>query len=419
MTRRGHSVLAWLRHITPPPPRLTPWGWAADGILAVLLAIGAFSAAQTIQDDDTYRIVAPMLGGPGGPPAAPLPPYLLDGPHLQWWQYILAVLTALPLLTRRRYPLLSFWIIALAAERVFEINGVNGLWSLLAVLIAGYSAVTYSRYHNLALVSIPAAAVIIVAGNGDNMPNLSSGSLGFLLVGLIGLGANAVYTTRQRAAAQHREREAATQLALEQQRARLARELHDVVGHNVSVMIIQAGAARKMLDLDPDRARDALLAVEAGGRAAMSELRQVIGVLTVEADGVDLQPQPGLGQLPELAKRVRTTGVPVTLTLDGTFDSLPAGLELAAYRVVQEALTNVVKHAAGAAVDIIVRGTPHELRVEIIDTGGLSAAVAPGTGRGLAGLRERLAAYGGTLTADRRPTGGFRVIAVTPLPATA
>ncbi|HZD98322.1 MAG TPA: histidine kinase, partial [Micromonosporaceae bacterium] len=194
-------------------------------------------------------------------------------------------------------------------------------------------------------------------------------------------------------------------------------ELHDVVGHNVSVMIIQAGAARKMLDLDPDQAREALLAVEAGGRAAMTELRQVIGVLTVDADGTDLAPQPGLQQLPVLAARVRDTGVPVTLTLAGTFEDLPPGIELATYRVVQEALTNAVKHAAGAAVDIKISGTPEELRVEVTDTGGSSAPVTSGSGRGLIGLRDRVAAHGGTLTADRRPTGGFRVVAVTPLQA--
>ena len=105
----------------------------------------------------------------------------------------------------------------------------------------------------------------------------------------------------------------------------------------------------------------------------------------------------------------------VTLTLDGTFESLPAGIELAAYRVVQEALTNAVKHATGAAVEIKIRGTPDELRVEVTDTGGAPTAIASGSGRGLTGLRDRLAAYGGTLTAGRRPTGGFRVVAVTPL----
>lgn len=419
IAQRWRSVIAWLRHTTLPPPRLTPWGWAADAILAILLAIGAVNGAMRVQDD-AYRVIEPMIRGPQYPPIRPLPPFppsLIDGVHLHWWEFVLAALTALPLLTRRRLPLLSFWIIALATARTIEINGATHMWTVLAVLIAAYSAPAYSRYRNLALISVAVGAILIVSGSGDNLPNLGSWSVVLLLGTLIGLGANAVHTWRQRAGAQQREREAATQLALEQERARLARELHDVVGHNVSVMIIQAGAARKMLDLDPEQAREALLAVEAGGRAAMTELRQVIGVLTVDADGADLAPQPGLQQLPDLVARVRDTGVPVTLTIDGTFAELPAGIELAAYRVVQEALTNAVKHAAGAAVDIKVSGTPEELRVEVTDTGGLSASATSGSGRGLTGLRDRVAAYGGTLTADRRLTGGFRVVAVTPLQA--
>jgi signal transduction histidine kinase len=419
IVQRWRSVIAWLRHTTPPPPRLTPWGWAADAILAVLLAIGAVNGAMRVQDD-AFNVIEPMIRGPQYPPVRPVPPFppsLINGVHPHFWEFALAALTALPLLTRRRFPLLSFWIIALAAVRTFEINGANFVCTVLAMLIAAYSAPAYSRYRNLALVSVAVGAVLIIAANGDDLPNLGSWSLGLLLVTVIGLGANAVHTWRQRAAVQQREREAATQLALEQERARLARELHDVVGHNVSVMIIQAGAARTILDLDPDQAREALLAVEAGGRAAMTELRQVIGVLTVDADGTDLAPQPGLQQLPDLAARVRDTGVPVTLTLDGTFEDLPAGIELATYRVVQEALTNAVKHAAGAAVDIKISGTPEELRVEVTDTGGSTAPVTSGSGRGLIGLRDRVAAHGGTLTAGRRPTGGFRVVAVTPLQA--
>jgi len=412
-------MVAWLRHTAPPQPRLTPWGWTADAILAVLLTIGAVNGAMQAQDGPHNVIEPIIIGAPYAPsvPIPPIPPILPGGVHLQWWEFVLAALTALPLLTRRRLPLLSFLIIALATAWLFGLSGADYTWTVLAVLIAAYSAGTYSRYRNLALVSIVLAAILIIGGHGDNVPNLATGPLIFLLLSLLGLGANAVHTWRQRAQTLHQEREAATQLALEQERARLARELHDVVGHNVSVMIIQAGAARKMLDLDPVQAREALLAVEASGRAAMTELRQVIGLLTVDSDGADLTPQPGLDQLPELASRVRDTGVQVTLTLDGTFESLPAGIELAAYRVVQEALTNAVKHATGAAVDIKISGTPDELRVEVTDTGGAPAAAASGSGRGLTGLRDRLAAYGGTLTAGRRPTGGFRVVAVTPLRA--
>jgi len=347
-------------------------------------------------------------------------------------------LTALPLVVRRRFPLTSFWIIVVAASQIYDAPGVDLTWTIVALMVAAYSAPTYSRYRNLALVSVVAAAVALIAGGGDDLPNLPSGLMIFLLLSTVGLAANVIHTWRQRAQTLRREQEAATRLALEHERARLARELHDVVGHNVSVMVVQAGAARKVLDTSPELAREALLAVEAGGRAAMTELRQVIGLLTVDSDLADLAPQPGLDQLADLVERVRETGVPVTLTVTGTFAALPAGVELAAYRVVQEALTNAVKHAAGAAVAVTVTGSEDELRVEVTDTGGSpSTATAAGStaaglagagpaapglagaGRGLTGLRERLSAYGGTLTAGRRPTGGFRVVAVAPLRAPA
>ena len=194
-------------------------------------------------------------------------------------------------------------------------------------------------------------------------------------------------------------------------------------------MVIQAGAARKVMDTAPDRAREALLAVEAGGRTAMTELRQVMGLLRMAADGdygpgpvtdADLAPQPGLGHVRALTDRLRKTGVPIELTVTGTPVPLPAGVELAAYRVVQEALTNAVKHAAGARVRVSVDHVPGALHIEVSDTGGTAMSpVDPGPGAapgyGLMGLRERLAVHGGTLQAGERPTGGFRVRAVLPV----
>jgi signal transduction histidine kinase len=198
--------------------------------------------------------------------------------------------------------------------------------------------------------------------------------------------------------------------------------LHDVVTHNVAVMLVQAGAARKMIDVSPDEARQAMLAVEAGGRAAMAELRHVMGLLAVTGDGPqpdDLAPQPSLAQLAALAGRVRDAGVPVELSVTGAPTPLPVGVDLAAYRVVQEALTNTVKHAPGARVQISVDYRPKALRVEVVDSGGtqtlLDSPDVDGNGRGLVGLRERLAVYGGTLQAGARPTGGYRVSATIPV----
>jgi signal transduction histidine kinase len=210
--------------------------------------------------------------------------------------------------------------------------------------------------------------------------------------------------------------------ATEQERARIARELHDVVTHNVSVMVIQAGAARKVLATAPDKASDALIAVEAGGRAAMAELRQVIGLLGIDGDntdphdGADLTPQPGLDQLESLVARVRDAGLPVELTVLGRVRPLSPGVELAAYRVVQESLTNTMKHASGAAAMVTVEHRDDALRIEVVDTGGTpSESGRAGQGRGLIGLRERLAVYGGTLHAGPRLTGGYRVEAHIPV----
>jgi signal transduction histidine kinase len=186
-------------------------------------------------------------------------------------------------------------------------------------------------------------------------------------------------------------------------------------------MVIQAGAARKIMDKSPDRAREALLAVEAGGRAAMGELRHVMGLLTMDlgaesAEPEILAPQPGLDRLEALVGRMRGAGVPVELTVSGAPRRLAAGVELAAYRVVQEALTNTVKHASGADASVRVSYGDDELHVEITDTGGRPGPTAAGgDGRGLIGLRERLAVYGGTLLTGPRPLGGYRVRALIPL----
>src|SRR5258705_4440791 len=164
--------------------------------------------------------------------------------------------------------------------------GANTTWTVVASIIAAYSAPTYSRYRNLALVSVVAAAAAwFISGTRDDLP---SGLLTFLLLASIGLAANSIHTWRQRAQSMQREQEVATELAVDRERARLARELHDVVGHNVSVMVVQAGAARKGMETQPELAREALLAVEAGGRAAMTELRQGIGRLPGDTAGTDL-----------------------------------------------------------------------------------------------------------------------------------
>ncbi|MFE5207216.1 sensor histidine kinase [Streptomyces sp. NPDC056600] len=338
-----------------------------------------------------------------------------------------------PLLLRRRYPLAALWVVTGAAA--LTPHDARRL-VFYACVVAAYSAAAYSPYRALTLVSLP-VLVLTVAGDSEGVrvspttpvPNQYVPLLILvpLLVATVGLRAWMFRAEESRARMSALERERAEDLrrAAEHERARIARELHDVVTHNVSMMVIQTGAARAVMDKAPGQAREALLAAEAGGRAALTELRHVMGLLTMDdrdGDGMagpaggDLAPQPGLDQLECLVDRVRQTGVAVTLTVDGSGREVPAGVGLAAYRVVQEALTNTVRHARGAEAKVTVTHDDTLLRVVVTDTGGApSPSAAAGNGRGLIGLRERLALYGGTLDTGRRLTGGFRVTALIPL----
>jgi signal transduction histidine kinase len=220
-----------------------------------------------------------------------------------------------------------------------------------------------------------------------------------------------------------RERETAAQNAVGAERARIARELHDIVSHNVSVMVVQAGAARRVLAREPAEAAAALRAVEDAGREAMTELRHLLGVLAPPADGRDdddLSPQPGLSRLSPLIDRVAFAGLPVEVRISGEPRPLPSGVDLTAYRIIQEALTNALKHGDGRKAEVTVRYADHALRVEVLNSGpsvlsGGQPPPADGPGRGLLGLRERVAVLGGDLDARRRLGGGFRVRAKIPL----
>jgi signal transduction histidine kinase len=403
-----------------PLPRPSTWMWTADVVLALVLAVCTVGA---VLNEDRTVVVPPPLDV-GAPVVPPLPPPAPRGPTPDPGELVLLALTAAPLAVRRRYPLAAFWAVLAVTLLVNQRSGAASttVYTFLSCVVAAYSAAVHSPHRLRALVSVLVGAVMMGVFHEEYFPYFTPGFLPFLVLLGVGLGANAIHTWQQRVRDLQEQQETATRLAVDRERARIARELHDVVTHNVSVMVIQAGAARKVMDAAPDRAREALLAVEAGGRTAMAELRHVMGLLTMAGDGpepaadADLAPQPGLAQVAALTDRVRATGVSVELTVTGTRAALPAGVDLAAYRVVQEALTNVVKHAAGARVRVCVEHTPEAVHVEVSDTGGVPAApAAPGGGRGLIGLRERLAVYGGTLEAGTRPTGGFRVRAVIPV----
>lgn len=348
----------------------------------------------------------------------------------------LAVLMSAPLALRRRHPLTVLWIVM---GTVALTPPYAARLTFYGCVIAAYSAAAYSRHRIPTLASLPLAVYLVSRVHDGVAPTVPDQYVPLLISAPIVVAAIGLHTWKHRAdegrtrlSRLEREQARALRRAVEHERARIARELHDVVTHNVSVMVIQAGAARKVMTTAPDDAREALLAVEAGGRAAMSELRHVMGLLTMDMDDADedsegaacdgaarpadLAPLPGLDQLAALAGRVRDTGVPVALTVTGQPRPLPAGVELTAYRVVQEALTNLVKHAAGASADVTVTYEDGHLRVEVTDTGGTPGPAAPtGNGHGLMGLRERLAVYGGTLRAGPRPLGGYRVQALIPV----
>ncbi|WP_316519923.1 sensor histidine kinase [Kitasatospora brasiliensis] len=388
-----------------PPPRPTRRGQAFDLALALFLALTAGRYAAIAQD-----------------PGQPDPHGLL---------LLLVPLVPLPLVLRRRYPLAVLWAVLPAALLVRHESEDIAYSAGVAVIVAAYSAAAYGRRPEALAVSLPAATVaLVLVFTEAKLPHFPNGVMAvlvllpvFAVAYELRMWRRRVDEGRERLSALEREQLAALRNAVELERARIARELHDVVTHNVSMMTIQAGAARKILDTAPDKAREAMAAVESGGRAAMTELRQVMGLLTIDAatgdapsTDVDLSPQPGLARLDALVAGVRQAGLPVELTVRGERRPVPPGVELAAYRVVQEALTNTVKHAGGAAAEVTVEYAPDRLRVEVTDTGGRpTGAAATGNGRGLIGLRERLAVYGGTLHTGPRPRGGYRVTALVPL----
>jgi signal transduction histidine kinase len=463
---QARRVAAFLVRSEPQRP-LPVWSFAVDVVIAAVATVVAITEAMTrsssipkfpqsatfvpvtIDGSGTHRVIAyaimvkhHLIGFTPYPlkVSAPLAP-----PHML---ILLGLaLTAAPLAVRRRYPIAAAIVIMVAVIMTRD-------WSVPVVfataVFAAYSAVVYSRFRQLALLTVLTGAIIITATFPNTLPRVTERYTAVLVVIptlAVGIGirewrrrAGDSAERLRRAQAEH---EVATRRAIELERARIASELHDVVTHNVSVMVVQAGAARRVLASSPGDAREALFAVEASGRTAMAELRHLLGLLcpaqmeagpaagpaagTAEAGeaagGAALRPQPGLGQLSALLRRVSTAGLPVELYTEGSPCGLPPGLDLTAYRVVQEALTNVIKHAGQAPTMVRLDYRPAELVIDVADD-GLTAGpgdaggpgVGPGTGsgRGLIGLRERIALYGGDLDAGPRPGGGWRIRARIP-----
>ena len=323
-----------------------------------------------------------------------------------------------PLAARRRYPLAACLLLMLGALAT-RYNADDEPIAVAIVVFAGYSAVKYSRFRGAAFVTIPWLWVIVGSLFWGTTALLILVSLALTVT--VGYAVHAV-AERDRMLAEH---EAATRRALDLERARIASELHDVVTHSVSVMIVQAGAARQVVAESPDEARAAMLAVEASGRAAMTELRHLLGLLNpTHAPGgeagtpdapapAELEPQPGLAQLHVLVDRLTAAGLPIDLQVGELPHDLSPGLDLAVFRVIQESLTNVIKHAGKPPTTVNLTCADGQLVVEVADTGRPIVAAAPavpaGARRGLIGLRERIALYGGVLDAGPRSGGGWIV----------
>jgi signal transduction histidine kinase len=330
-----------------------------------------------------------------------------------------AFLITLPLAWRRHYPLSVFCLVVISAMVAI---GPSELSGFIAIIIAAYSVGAYCRRRLLALSVLLAAATTTVLIFGGALPPIPDAAGPFVLLIPVWLVGDALRTWKLRAAAfedkatrLEREQEQAREAAVAEERARIARELHDVVAHSVSVMVVQAGAARHIATTAPEQAADALRAVEVTGREAMAELRRLLGVLSAEGDGPSLAPQPGLEQLTSLVRRVGEAGLPIALHVEGRPCPLPPGIDLAAYRIIQEALTNALKYSGLARTEVVLDYREAELKVEILDDGAVYTTDNGASGRGLIGMRERVALYGGTLEAGPRLEHGYAVRAWLPL----
>ena len=340
-----------------------------------------------------------------------------EGPHTTLWFAVPAIaLVVLPLLARRRFPFAapaSVWVLAAA------LSFADGRLVTFAASasVAGFAAAFLLGNLRDAVQARLGAAIVLsgAAIVAYNDPDHAPGDLFFVPL-LFAIGWLAGFAMRERAeqaeaaemraAHAEREREAAARIAVAEERARIARELHDIVAHAVSVMVLQVGAVRhKLADTLPED-REALEGVEQTGRTALVEMRRLLGAMRRDGDDLALAPQPGLGNLDVLLEQVGRAGLPVHLHVDGEPYPLPHALDLSAYRIVQEGLTNALKHAGASQADVTVGYGSDELRIEVRDN-GKGAVPNNGHGHGLVGVRERVKVYGGEMTADTASGGGF------------
>jgi signal transduction histidine kinase len=316
---------------------------------------------------------------------------------------------------RRRYPMLVGVAVPVVESVEFAFwAGPNILSQAVANFCALYALTVWTPPRRFAVGFALVIAAVIASSLGPGATLKQAVSFA-LVEGIVMLLVRRVIGDRdRRARIAERERDVAAREAVVEERARIARELHDVIAHHVSMIVLQAGAERRVLGDANASTREVLETVEQSGRSALTETRRLLGML--RGDGNEpLTPQPGLDDVPMLVRQLRDAGLPVELSIEGERRELPVGIELSAYRIVQEALTNALKHAGDARATVQVRYGPDSLELEIADDGPGGSQRASGGGHGLVGMRERVALYGGRFDASRGPSGGFAVRVVLPI----
>jgi signal transduction histidine kinase len=339
-----------------------------------------------------------------------------DGAPSLWFALLLIAIVVSPIFARRRFPFAApatYWLLAAGISFVnwWVLPSAHSLFVVGMAVSFLLGNLRDDRRAGIGLVVVVGSAVILDSRIPDHTTaELVFVPMEFAISWLAGFAvrerAVKAEAAEVRATVAERERDAAARVAVAEERARIARELHDVVAHAVSVMVLQVGAVRHKLPEELDDDREALNGVERAGRTALTEMRRLLAAMRTDEDEAELAPQPGLDGLDSLAEEVGRAGLPVRLHVEGERFQLPRAIDLSAYRIVQEGLTNALKHARASAADVTVRYRPDELRLEVRDDGSGPAA-SDGLGHGLVGIRERVKIYGGEMSAGTANGGGF------------
>jgi signal transduction histidine kinase len=354
-----------------------------------------------------------------------LPAWLGDAQAVPRLEYLaLTVGLVAPLVMRRTFPRTVFAVVALICCAQC-IAGIVPIPANMAVLMGLYTVAADLTFRwGLAAALIAELGAVMAAlryasGHADQRSTLLMLSVLVAGVWILGLHIRTrrayLSSLEERAARLEQERDAEVRMAMAAERARIARELHDVVAHNVSVIVVQADGASFAIDTDVGRARQALETISQTGRNALAEMRRLLGVLRESDDAGAYAPQPGVAQLDDLVEQVRSSGLPVTYEVAGSPPDMSEGRQLTVFRIVQEALTNTLKHGGPrVAATVRLRYAMDAVEVRVHDDGRGAAAADDGRGHGLAGMRERAAVYGGSVSAKPCPGGGFEVVARIP-----